>query len=84
MTLTIDVSPATARRISADPEALRRVATMIEAAFGDLEPERDEMLLSVEDEAALDEAYLAIQEGKVHSFNPEAARTKAKELLQAA
>jgi hypothetical protein len=84
MTLTIDVSPATARKLSADPDALRRVAAMVEAAFGELEPEVDETLLSAEDEAALDEAYLAIQNGKVHPFDPETARKKAKELLQAA
>ena len=87
MTLTIDVSPATARKLSTDPEALRRVAAMVEAAFGELEPELeelpelDEMLLSLDDEAALDEAYLAIHAGKVHPFNPESARKKAKEIL---
>lgn len=90
MTLTIDVSPSTARKLSTNPEALRRVAAMVEATFGEREPELeelsefDETLLSVDDEAALDEAYLAIHVGKVHTFNPESARQKANELLQVA
>lgn len=82
MTLHIDVSPATARRITDDPENLRRVAAMIEAAFGALDEQDDETLLSPDDEVALDEAYLAVSEGRVHRFDPTLAHTKATELLR--
>ena len=38
MTLTIEVSPETARRVADDPERLAHVARMVEAAYG-VEPE---------------------------------------------
>ena len=41
MTLMINVSPETARRIADDPEALRRAGELIDAEFGQEDQEED-------------------------------------------
>ena len=65
------------------PEGLRRVRAFIEAEFGDETslPTLNPAHLTAEDEAALDEAYEAIRQGRVHSFDPKAAHARAQELL---
>lgn len=35
LTMTIEVSPETARRVADDPEALRKVAKIVEDAYGE-------------------------------------------------
>ena len=41
MTLTLEVSPKTIRRIAGDPEALRRAGELIDAEFGEEDQEED-------------------------------------------
>jgi hypothetical protein len=65
------------------PEGKRSILAFIEAEFGGgkrlatLNPAH----LTPGDEAALDEAYQAIEEGRMHRFDADVARARAKELL---
>ncbi|MBB6051914.1 hypothetical protein [Armatimonas rosea] len=63
------------------PIGLAEGLFVVPADFND--PLIEELLDALEDTIALDAAYFAIDEGRVHPFDPESARKKAKALLQA-
>jgi hypothetical protein len=63
MTLTIEVSPETIRRIAGDPEALRRAGEMIDAEFG-TDPEDDDKL-TAEDIESLKQGVADIDADRV-------------------
>lgn len=80
-TLTLDISPETARRVAEDPERLAHVARMVEAAYG-VEPEP--MKLSAEDEALITDRLERIESGELKEtpFDAAAMRKRGAELLK--
>jgi hypothetical protein len=80
-TLTLDISPETARRVAEDPERLAHVARMIEAAYG-VEPEPVE--LSPEDEALITDRLERIESGELKEalWDSNARRKRSLELLK--
>ena len=80
MTLMIDVSAATARRLADDPEALRKAGAIIDAAFAE-EAEAD---LTLEEWAKVDEGLAQLEAGKMRPHNRAEATARAEELLKEA
>jgi predicted transcriptional regulator len=76
MTLTIEVSPETARRVAEDPEALRRAGELVDAAFGVVQAEGEDLDDLKE---AISEGLAALKAGeKGHTPDEVDARMKAK------
>jgi predicted transcriptional regulator len=74
MTLTIEVSPETIRRIAGDPEALRRAGEMIDAEFG-TDPEDDDKL-TAEDIESLKQGAADIDAGRVSDAKANSAERR--------
>ena len=81
MTLTLEVSPETVRRIAGDPEALRRAAKLIDAEFGE---EQDDYKLTPDDIEALKRGAADIDAGRVSDGPTNAARRREKILQRLA
>jgi hypothetical protein len=81
MTLTIDVSPETIRRIAEDPERLAHVARMVEAAYG-VEPEPVKVSKELYDSLMDDLDKIESGEAKVGPWDSEARRKRSAELLK--
>ena len=79
MTLMINVSPETARRLAEDPQALRRAGELVDAAFAAEDTE-----LTPEDWEKVDEALAQVAAGKVRPHNRAEALAHAEELLKIA
>ena len=78
VTLTLSVSPGTARRLATDDEARRRLEAMADAIFNEPEAYR----LNAEQEAMIDEALDGVEAGHVRPFDPEASRIRMQRLLR--
>ena len=81
MTLTLEVSPETVRRIAGDPDALRRAAKLIDAEFGE---EHDDYKLTPDDIEALKRGAADIDAGRVSDGPTNAARRREKILQRLA
>lgn len=79
MTLTINVSPATARRLVDDPQALRKAGEIVDAAFAE-----DEVDLTVDEWARVDEGLAQIEAGRMKLYNRAESLARAEELLKVA
>lgn len=89
MTLMINVSPETARRLADDPEALRRAGELIDAEFGGGEDSEGSNLhedykLSPEDEALITDRLERIESGELKEapWDSSARRKRTHELLK--
>lgn len=79
MTLMINVSPETARRLADDPQALRRAGELVDAAFAE-----DDIELTQDDWDKVDEALAQVAAGKVRPHDRAESLAHAEELLKAA
>ena len=79
MTLTINVSPTTARRLIDDPQALRKAGEIVDAAFAE-----DETELTAQEWVLVDEGLAQIEAGRMKPYNRAEALARAEELLKAA